>query len=53
MEHIIETGCEILEILMAGYRIKMSWRDRDALILIGEMRDRFEFDGEMRDLNSK
>ena len=39
--------------LRAGYRMKMDWRDRDAFISIGGMQDSFEFDGGMRDLNSK
>ena len=33
--------------------MKISWRDRDALISIGGMRDSVEIDGGMRDLNSK
>ena len=36
-----------------GYGIKISWRDRDALISIGGMRDSSEIVGGMRDLNSK
>ena len=41
------------EMLRAGYRMKMSWRDRDALISIGATRDSFEIDSGMRVLNSK
>ena len=36
-----------------GIRDEKSWRDRDALILIGGTRDSIEIDGGMRDLNSK
>ena len=32
---------------------KISWRDRDALLSIGGMRDSFEIDSGMQDLNSK
>ena len=42
--HKIEVGFGIREILRAGYGMKIAWRDRDALISIGEMRDSFEFD---------
>ena len=38
---------------MLGYGMKISWRDRDALISNGEMQDSFEIDGGMQDLNSK
>ena len=38
--------------LRAGYGMKISWRDRDALISIGGMRDSFEIIGGMQDLNS-
>ena len=31
----------------------ISWQDRDVLISIGGMRDSFEIDSGMRDLNSK
>ena len=41
------------EILRAGYGMKISWRDRDALILIGGMWDSFEIDGGIRGLNRK
>ena len=41
MGHKIEAGCWIREILRAGYGTAISWRDRDALILIGGMRDSF------------
>ena len=33
--------------------MKIAWRDRDALILIGGMRDSFEIGSGMRDFNSK
>ena len=33
--------------------MKISWRDRDALISIGGMQDSFEIVGGMRDLNDK
>ena len=33
--------------------MQISWRDRDALISIGGMRDSAEIDGGMRDLNNK
>ena len=33
--------------------MKISWRDRDALISVGGMRDGFEIVGGMQDLNSK
>ena len=51
--HEIEEGCGIWEILEAEYGMKLSWGDRDALISIGGMRDSFEIDSGMRDLNSK
>ena len=38
---------------VGGYGMKMSWRDRYALISIGGMWDSFEIVGGMRDLNSK
>ena len=41
------------KILRAGYGMKISWQDRDALISIGGVRDNFEIDGGMRDLNSR
>ena len=47
MGHKIKAGSEIREILRAGYELKMSWRDRDALISIGGMRDSFEIDSGM------
>ena len=34
MGHKIEAGCGILEIFTPGYGMKISWRDRDALISI-------------------
>ena len=37
----------------AGYRIKISWWDRDALISIGGKRDSCEIVGGMWDLNSQ
>ena len=33
--HKIEAGCGIREMLKAGYGMKISWRDRDVLTLIG------------------
>ena len=52
--HKIEAGCGLQEILRAGYRLKISWRDMDALISIGGMRESFEFVGRVRDfLKSK
>ena len=36
------------EISRAGYGLKISWRDRDALISINGMRDSFEIDSGMR-----
>ena len=53
MRRKIETGCDIREMLRAGYGMKISWRDQDALISIGGMRDSFEIDSGMRDSNSK
>ena len=53
MGHKIEAGCGIREILRAGYGMKISWRDRDALISIDGMRDSFKIVGGMQDLNSK
>ena len=44
MGHKIEKGCGIREILGAGYRMNVSWRDRDSLISISGMRDSFEID---------
>ena len=49
----IEAGSGIREILRPGYGMKISWRDRDALISIDGMRDDSEIVGGMRDLNSK
>ena len=51
--HKIKAGCGIREKLRARYGMKISWRDRDALISIGGMWDSFELVGGMRDLNSK
>ena len=53
MGHKIKTGCGIREISRAGYGMKTSWRDRDALTSIGGMRDGSEIVGGMRDLNRK
>ena len=53
MGHKIEAGCRIREITRAVYGMKSSWRDRDALISIGGMRDSFEIDSGMGDLNRK
>ena len=44
----IEARYGIQEILRAGYRMKIFWRDRDALISSGGMRDSFEIDGGMQ-----
>ena len=49
MRHKIKAGCGIQEILRPGYRMKISWWDRDALISFGGMQD----SGSMQDLNSK
>ena len=49
MGHKTKAGCGIREILRAGYLMKISWRDRDALISIGRMRDSFEIVGGMLD----
>ena len=35
MGHKIDAGCGIREMLKAGYGMKISWRDRDVLTLIG------------------
>ena len=51
--HKITAGCGIREILKAGYGMKIAWRDRDAFISIGEMRDSFEIDSGTRDFKSK
>ena len=40
-------------ILRAGYGMKISWQDRDALISIFMMRESFEIMGGMLDLNNK
>ena len=48
MRHKIEVGWGIPEISRAGYRMKISWRDGDALISIGGMRDSFEIDSGMQ-----
>ena len=47
MGHKIESGCAIREVSRAGYGMKISWQDQNA------MRDSFEIDSGMRDLNSK
>ena len=49
----IEVGRGIREISRAGYGMEISSRDRDTLISTGGMRDNFEIDSGMRDLNSK
>ena len=42
------------ENILAGYGIKISWQDRDALISTGGMRiHSFEIDSGVWDLNSK
>ena len=53
MGHKIEAGCGIREIVRAGYGMKISWRDRDALISIKGVRDSCKIVGGVRDLNSK
>ena len=53
MELKIEAGCGIREVLRVGFGMKIAWRDRYALISIGGLRDSFEIDGGMRDLNNK
>ena len=53
MGHKIEAGCGKRKILRAGYGMKISWQNRDALMSICGMRDSFEIVGGMRDLNSK
>ena len=35
----IKAGCGILKILVAGYGMKLSWRDRDSLLCVGGMWD--------------
>ena len=30
-------GCGILKILVAGYGMKLSWRDRDSFLFVGGM----------------
>ena len=51
--HKIVAGCGIREITRAAYGMKTSWRDRDALISIGGMRDSSEIDSGMRGLSSE
>ena len=51
MGHKIEAGCGIREISRTVYGMKLSWRDRDALLSIGGMQDSCEIDSGMRDLN--
>ena len=46
-------GMRIREESRAGYGMTVSWRDRDALISIGEILDSFEIESGMRDLTSK
>ena len=53
MEHKIKAVCGIREILRVGYGMKIAWRDWDALISIGGMRDSFETDSGMRYFNTK
>ena len=53
MGHKVEAGCGIREISRVGYGMKIAWRDRDALISIGGIRDSFEIDGGMRDFDIK
>ena len=35
----IKVGCRILKILVVGYGMKLSLRDRDSFLFIGEMWD--------------
>ena len=49
----IEEGFGMRELSRAEYGMEISWRVRDTLISIGGMRDSFEIDSGMRDLNSK
>ena len=49
----IKSGCRMQEILRVGYRMKISWRDWDALISVDRMWHSFGIDGGMQDLNSK
>ena len=51
MGYKIKAGSRIREILRPGFRMKISWRVRDALISIGGMRDSSEIVGRMRDLS--
>ena len=52
MGHKIIAGCGIREILRTGCGMKMSWRDRDALISTGGMWYSFEIDSGMRDFKA-
>ena len=52
MGHKIKAGCRTREMLRAGYRMKISWRDRDWLISIGGMWDSLGIVNRMQDLNS-
>ena len=49
----IDAGYGIRKTLRVGYGMKISWRDRDALISTGGMRESFEIVGGVRDLNGK
>ena len=39
----IKAGCGILKILVAGYGMKFSWRDRDSFLFVGGMWDILNF----------
>ena len=52
MENKIEAGYGIRKILRKGYGMKISWRDRDALISIGGMRDSSKIVAGVRDTAS-
>jgi len=45
----IKAGCGKLKILVAGYGMKLSWRDRDSLLFVGGMWDIENFSGGIRD----
>ena len=52
MENKIEAAYGIRKILRKGYGMKISWRDRDALISIGGMRDGSKIVAGVRDTAS-
>ena len=49
----MEAGCGMTEVLLVGCGIKILRRERDLLILTGEMRNSFKIDGGMRDEKEK